>query len=181
MSSSAARAAGRSRIDAVRRALLALLALLGVAAVLVGLLAMHTAGAGAEHTATVAVSHGAQAHAATEPGGGDHAASPAAVSAAEHHVLAGFGTTALVASVIGSAGDAVACDEACMSALSDCALMVMSCAMLLVLVAFVLLAGGPAVFRRLHDRGTALLAGLLRAIPSHLHRPDLTVLSISRT
>lgn len=171
MSSSAARAAGRSRIDAVRRALLALLALLGVAAVLVGLLAMHTAGAGAEHTATVAVSHGAQAHAATEPGGGDHAASPAAVSAAEHHVLAGLGTTAL----------AVACDEACMSALSDCALMVMSCAMLLVLVAFVLLAGGPAVFRRLLDRGTALLAGLLRAIPSHLHRPDLTVLSISRT
>ncbi|MFF2495537.1 hypothetical protein [Agromyces sp. NPDC058064] len=177
MSSSAARAAGRSRIGAVRRALLALL---GVAAVLVGLLAMHTAGSGAEHAAAGAVAHGAQAHAVTEPGKGDQAASPAA-SAAEHHAPAGLGTTALVASVVASAGEAVACDEACMSALSDCALMVMSCAMLLVLVAFVLLAGGPAVFRRLLERGATLLAALLRVIPPHLHRPDLTVLSISRT
>lgn len=178
MSSSATRAAGRSRLGAVRRALFALL---GVAAVLVGLLAMHTAGTGAEHAVGASVSHAS--HTATGPSSGDHSAAAAptstAASVAGHHVVAA--PVILASAVIASAGDVAACDEACMSALSECALMVMSCAMLLVLVAFVLLAGGPAVFRRLLDRGGALLTGSLRGIPLHLHRPDLTVLSISRT
>ncbi|GAA1794503.1 hypothetical protein [Agromyces lapidis] len=173
MSSSTARASGRSRIGAVRRAVVALL---GVAAVLVGLLAMHTAGSVAEHGTAAAVSHGP--HAAPATSAGDevetHASHASLVSAstAEHPEI-----PALIAPV----GGAVACDEDCMSALRDCALMVVGCVMLLVLIAFALIAGGPAVFRRLLDRGAARVTTFLRVIPLHLHRPDLTVLSISRT
>ncbi|MFE6965004.1 hypothetical protein ACFVAJ_07825 [Agromyces sp. NPDC057679] len=168
MSSSAVRASGRSGIGAVRRVVVALL---GVAAVLVGLLAMHTAGSGAEHSAAAAVSHGS--HASLESGAAGHATpSGAQGSTAEHPA---------VSTLVASIGGALACDEACMSALGDCALMVMGCAMLLVLVAFAFVAGGPAMFRRLLDRGAVDLSAFLRVIPSHLHRPDLTVLSISRT
>ncbi|MFF2276920.1 hypothetical protein [Agromyces sp. NPDC058126] len=170
MSSSAVRASGRSGIGAVRRVVVALL---GVAAVLVGLLAMHTAGSGAEHSAAAAGSHGS--HASLEPGagaGGHATPGGAPGSPAEHPA---------VSTLVASDRAAVACDEACMSALGDCALMVMGCAMLLVLVALVLVAGGPAVFRRLLDRGAVRLSAFLRVIPLHLHRPDLTVLSISRT
>ncbi|WP_022889033.1 hypothetical protein [Agromyces italicus] len=164
MSSSAARDVGRSRIGGARRALLALL---GVAAVLVGLLAMHTAGPGTEHGTAATASH-----VAPESGSGHEALSTATTSTAEHPAIA---------SLIASVGGAVACDEECMSALGDCALMVMGCAMLLMLAAFALVARGPAVFRRLLDRGAAHFTAFLRVIPLHLHRPDLSVLSISRT
>ncbi|MFF2272702.1 hypothetical protein ACFVTX_10540 [Agromyces sp. NPDC058136] len=166
MASDASRGVDRTRFGAARRVLVALL---GVAAVLVGLLAMHTAGAGAEHSGMPVVAVAAPGTSNAAPAHGEHAAS-ASVSLVET-----FAALPVVESI------AAACDEQCMSGLVDCALMVIGCVMLLLIVAFVLLAGGPAVFRRLLDRVRALVAAFARGIPLHLQRPDLTVLSISRT
>lgn len=63
--------------------------------------------------------------------------------------------------------------------LVGCALMAMTCSVLLVLASLVLLARRPVVYQRLLDaRGFVVV--LFGTIPLHLHRPSLTVLSISR-
>jgi len=143
MELSAIRTLARPRLNGVKRTLIAVL---GMAAILVGLLAMHTA-AGADHVNTTAV--------------------PVVAGHVDHHDTA-------------TAASSAQCDEACMHGLMDCALMVMTCAMLLIFAALVLLADRPAVFRRLLDAGGRAVA-VVQNIPLHLHRPDLAVLSISRT
>lgn len=166
MVSDASRGVDRTPFGTVRRVLVALL---GVAAVLVGLLAMHTAGSGAEHSGMPVVAVAAPGTANAASAHGEHATS-AAVSFVE-----------TVAALPAVESIAAACDEQCMSGLVDCALMVIGCVMLLLVVASVLLAGGPAVFGRLLDRVRVPVAAFARGIPLHLQRPDLTVLSISRT
>jgi hypothetical protein len=61
----------------------------------------------------------------------------------------------------------------------DCALLAMTCLLLLILVAMVFLTRLPAIYRRLLDAGGVTL-GLWRTIALPIHRPSLTRLSISR-
>ena len=61
----------------------------------------------------------------------------------------------------------------------DCALLAMTCLLLLILVALVFLTRLPAVYRRLLDAGGVTL-GLWRTAAFSIHRPSLTLLSISR-
>ncbi|MDJ0348412.1 hypothetical protein [Cryobacterium sp. PH29-G1] len=61
----------------------------------------------------------------------------------------------------------------------DCALLAMTCLLLLILVAMVFLTRLPAIYRRLLDAGGVTL-GLWRTSALPIHRPSLTLLSISR-
>ncbi|MCM3658243.1 hypothetical protein M3147_13395 [Agromyces mediolanus] len=150
MELSAIRTLARPRLDGVTRTLFAVL---GMAAILAGILAMHAAGAGGEHANTAAPMSAVSANATQQ-------------SAPE---------TAAATSLIGAH-----CDEACLHGLMDCALMVMTCATLLIFAALALLADRPAIFRRLLDAGGRAVA-IVQTFPLHLHRPSLAVLSISRT
>ena len=61
----------------------------------------------------------------------------------------------------------------------DCALLAMTCVLLLALVAMVFLTRLPTLRRRLLDAGSVALASW-RRIDLPVHRPNLTLLSISR-
>ena len=63
--------------------------------------------------------------------------------------------------------------------LLHCALLAMTCVLLLTLVVMVFLTRLPAMYRRLLDAGGIMLRSLITsALP--VHRPSLTILSISR-
>ncbi|TFD32560.1 hypothetical protein E3T34_08960 [Cryobacterium sp. TMT1-62] len=64
-------------------------------------------------------------------------------------------------------------------AMSGLATLSMTCSLLLVLVGLILLARRPSACRRLLEAGS-FIVGSFREIPLHLHRPRLTLLSISR-
>ena len=138
-----------------------LLGTLGMAAIVLGLLAMHSSGA--EH-GTVPPLPVANTQAAD-------------VSHAEASVTA---VTAGSFVLLTAATSAVQCDDACMHAVTDCALMVMTCAMLLAFAALIVFARRPATYRRLIDAG-GRVAAFIQSIPLQFHRPDLILLSISRT
>jgi hypothetical protein len=87
--------------------------------------------------------------------------------------------TAASSVLLTAATSAVQCDDVCMHGVMDCALMVMTCAMLLAFAAIVF-ARRPAMYRRLIDAG-GRVAAFSQSAPLQFHRPDLTVLSISRT
>ena len=137
-----------------------------MAAVILGLLAMHTAGA--EHfdspVAAVAGTH----------------ESPGAASADASDLIAGplVGSTAAV--VVIAASSVVDCDESCVQGALSCMVMIMSCVMLVVLALTASLARRPAVYRQLLDAG-ARLNLTARHVSSRFLSPDLTALSISRT
>ncbi|WP_105036504.1 hypothetical protein [Cryobacterium aureum] len=61
----------------------------------------------------------------------------------------------------------------------DCALLMMTCVLLLTLVALIFLTRLPDVYRRLLDARFVIL-GAWRSIALPIHRPSLTLLSISR-
>jgi hypothetical protein len=61
----------------------------------------------------------------------------------------------------------------------DCALLAMACLLLLTLVSMVFLTRLPAMYRRLLDAGGVTL-GLWHTTALPIHRPSLTLLSISR-
>jgi hypothetical protein len=89
-----------------------------------------------------------------------------------------LGSAAASAAVI-----VVAADLAVMSASShegalDCALLALACVLLLVVVSVVVFTRRPAVYQRLLDAGGPV--GLIRAAAVYIHRPSLTLLSISR-
>ena len=142
----------RPNVRLLRRAVLSAL---GVAAILLGLLAMPSAGM--EH-ATASDVHAVSAH--------SHGADSAASAA---NAVAAPGSNGLRQ-----------CDAGCMEGLVGCALMVMGCAMLLSIGAWLLFAHRPGSYRLILDAGRHVVA-VLRRGPPHLLRPDLAVLSISRT
>ena len=155
MELSAIRSLARPRRRSIRRAMLSAL---GMAAMVLGLLAMHSFGA--EHAPVPELPAAHSAHA------GD---------------VEGDEIAAVVTSVVATAvARAVQCAEACMHGALDCALMVMTCAMMLAVAALIVFARRPGVYRKLLDTGTPIVAAASR-IPLPIHRPDLTVLSISRT
>ena len=141
----------RSRLRAYRNTLLSAM---GMAAIVLGLLAMHSAGAERVNVAEIS-------------GATDHT----------HDEASGVDSTTVGAGV----GAAVRCDAECMQGVLDCALMVVGCAMLLTIAALVLLAHRPGLFRALLDAGGRVVMVMRRAAPPHAFRPDLIVLSISRT
>ena len=159
----AIRSAARPRPVGLGRAILSAL---GMAAIVVGLLAMHSSGA--EHATVV------ELHAATAP-------APAAHPAHAGHDEAPMAmTTATVTALVTAAASAVHCDDACMHGLIDCAVMMMTCAMVLAVAALIPFPRRPGLYRTLQDAG-ARIGAALAGTPLHVHRPDLIVLSISRT
>jgi hypothetical protein len=157
MELSAIRSLARPRRHSIRRAMLSAL---GMAAIVLGLLAMHSFGA--EHAPVPEL-----------PAAAAHAAHAGHVEGDEIAAMA----TSVVATTMATA---VQCDEACMHGALDCAWMVMTCAMMLAVAALIVFARRPGVYRKLFDTGTRIVAAASR-IPLPIHRPDLTVLSISRT
>lgn len=162
------------RFRAYRRTILSTL---GMAAIVIGLLAMHSPG--------------------TEPPPAAHLPAATALAAAGHiahtghtgHTAHTFHATeappvmatviAATTALVGDAASALPCDDACMHGVLDCAAMVMTGAMLLAAAALIVFAR-PVVYRTPHDIGARIVAAL-RGIPLAVHRPDLTALSISRT
>ena len=132
----------------------ALFSALGVAAVVLGLLAMHSV----------------VTERSTVPETGE------AIVGAHQLDTHGVGSAAA-----GVAGVAQACDTACMQDMLDCALAAIGCAMLLFLAASVLLARRPSLFRALQDAGGRILVIRPPSVPRLALRPDLIVLSVSRT
>ena len=152
----AIRALAKPRPHAFRRTVLGVLAM---AAMVLGLLAMHSSGTAHSDVAVV---------------------SAAPTHASHSHGSASAGDVAVASTKWSTATTMVHCDEACMRGAMDCAFMVMGCAMLLAVVSFVLFAHRPGVFRKLLEVGRRAAAALPRS-PLHTLRPDLVVLSISQT
>ncbi|TFB76135.1 hypothetical protein E3O06_01730 [Cryobacterium glaciale] len=135
-----------------------IVAVVAMAAMLLGLLAIHSAGDEQEVgvAASTALIH------ADSPSSRDASAAGgvAADTAAVHAVNGSF-----IRGEIGTLG---------------CALMAMVCVVLLILATRVLPDRLPAEYDRLLDAGGRLADAVYNA-PLHIHRPSLTVLSISRT
>ena len=134
-----------------------LLSALGMAAIVLGLLAMHSAGS--EHVDVAGTS----------------------ATAVVPHTHDEASTTAVSDILNAGIGAVLACDAGCMQGLVDCAMMVMGCAMLLTIAVLIVLAHRPGIFRALQDAGGHIITELLQAAPPHALRPSLIVLSISRT
>jgi hypothetical protein len=162
----AIRSVARPRLGTLRRTILSTL---GMAAIVVGLLAMHSSGADHAAVAELPAATATTAHSAH--------AGHTVVPIAETAMAA---ATATATAFVSAATSAVQCDDACMHGVLDCALMVMTCAMLLAVAALIVFARRPGLYRKLHDTGARIVA-LLPRIPLPVHRPDLIVLSISRT
>lgn len=137
------------------------IATLAMAAILVGLLAMHSAG----------MVH-SDAH--SEPAAmGDLTA-----TSADAVIASGVGHAHAETRVdTNAAPPLLSCDETCAA---ECALMALTCMVLFVLSTLILLMRFPAVYRQLIDRGRELLQVAPRAA-AHIYPTSLTVLSISRT
>lgn len=148
----------------------AVLAALTMAAMLLCLLAVHSAGTGhglghgAGHSLSAAATGAAATTVATTVTAGAHSAAA--------HVAASAATTvvALTAGAVSSADT---------HAMSGLAALSMTCSLLLVLGGLILLSRRPSFCRRLLEAG-GFIVGSFREIPLHLHRPSLTLLSISR-
>ena len=145
--------AGRTRLHVIRSVIVSVLAM---AAMLLGSFAVHSAGA--RHEMDVAV--------------------PAASAHAEHIVGAsGVASVGAVGAVVSSA------DSGWLSFGDDfmagCGILAMTCSVLLIVVALIRLARQPSVCSRLLDAG-GFVVNSFRTIPIRVHRPSLTLLSISR-
>lgn len=130
-----------------------MVAVLTMAAMVLGLLALHSAASGDETSGSVSVVSTSSGRFVAE--GGTEIASPSFF-----YVDSGSNTV----------GDGL---------LAGCMIMGIACLALLVLSSVVILASRSAVYRRLLDAG-GFVAHSFREIPLHLHRPSLTFLSISR-
>ncbi|TFC84153.1 hypothetical protein E3O67_13915 [Cryobacterium sp. TMT3-29-2] len=78
-----------------------------------------------------------------------------------------------------TAASAGAVSSADTNAMSGMAALATTCSLLLVLGGLVLLSRHPSFCRRLLE-AAGFVVGSFREIPLHLHRPSLTLLSISR-
>jgi hypothetical protein len=142
-------------LPAFRTARAAFVSVFLMAAVILGLLAMH--GAGNQHL--------------------PHSAAESSVAHVDEHssTATGAGSAATPAQEI-----VAACGEECMSNMLGCMLMVMTCALMIALAVALILANRPAVYKQLKDAGDRVREAV-RDISTLFHRPDLNVLSISRT
>ena len=151
---------GRPRRHVFRSVIVSVLAM---SALLLGLFAAHSSGAGvgAEHEMTVAA--------------------PAASAPAEHltganEMVASAGADVVVAVASGFDGGWLSFGDDFMA---GCGILAMTCSVLLIVVALIRLARQPSVYGRLLD-AAGFVVSLFRTIPLHVHRPSLILLSISR-
>jgi hypothetical protein len=143
------------RLPQLRVLRITLLNVFAVAGVVMGLLAMHAVGVAD----------------ASPPGG---------------NVVSAQTAEATAAAPDGGALDAPSasgptCDSDCTQGVLDCVMMVMGCAMLLTVAALVWFAHRPSIFRGLLEAGSRLMVTVRSAVPLHALRPDLVLLSVSRT
>lgn len=148
--------AGHPRRHVIRSVIVSVLAM---AALLLGLFAVHSAGAGSGHEM--------DAVADTSP----HAEH----SAGAHGMVASAGAVVAVAAAGADAGWHSFGDDF----MAGCGMLAMTCSVLLIVVALIRLARQPSVYSRLLDAGGFVVSSF-RTIPLHVHRPSLTLLSISR-
>jgi hypothetical protein len=145
----------------------AVLAALTMAAMLLCLLAVHSAGTG--H----GLGHG-PGHSLSAASAGT--ATATAMTAEAHSAAAHMASSATAAVVVLAAGAVSSADTQAMSGL---AVLSMTCSVLMVLGSLILLSRRPSFCRRLLESG-GFIVGSFREIPLHLHRPSLTLLSVSR-
>lgn len=141
---------GRPRQHVIRSTMVAALTM---AAMLLGLLALQPFAASDQTSGAVSVVSAHDEKAAAELGTANAASISAYVDGGSHTAGDGF--------------------------LVGCMIMGMACVALLILVSPVILTRWPAVYRRLLDAG-GFVVDSFSEIPLHLHRPSLTLLSISR-
>ncbi|TFC29897.1 hypothetical protein E3O53_04465 [Cryobacterium sp. TMT2-18-3] len=139
----------------------AVLAVLTLAAMLLCLLAVHSAGTG----------HGLAHPPAHSLSAAPTSSTPVTATAMAVGAHSATAHTATSPDTVGNA------DTHSMSGL---AALSMTCSLLLILGALIVLSRRPSFYRRLLEAGGFIVSSF-REIPLHLHRPSLTLLSISRT
>jgi len=164
--------------EGIRTALIAALALI---AVLACVLFAHAGADGQDVNVPAAVSPMAMSATSTGSAPASSALSGTVAQAVALSASAAVTATAAAAgmarTIAASVGQRVLCFEG--NSLGGGAMAAMSCSVLLVLGSLLLIAGGPSALGLLFVAG-GFVVGSFRAIPLHLHRPSLTLLSISR-
>ena len=102
-----------------------------------------------------------------------HAPAPASSAVAEQQASV-MGMAAVLAAPV-----VAAITSGSLDGMLDCALLAMTCVLLLTLVVMVFLTQLPATYRRLRDAGSIILSAP-RTVALHVQRPSLTLLSICR-
>lgn len=151
--------AGRPQRQVIRSVIVSVLAM---AAMLLGLLAIHSATSGARHDMSVTAST---------------AAAPSEHPAGANRVKAD--TVAAVAAVAVASGMDSAWLSFGSSFMAGCGILALTCAALLIVAALFRLARRASVYARLIDAG-GLHVRSVRMTPLKVYRPSLTLLSISR-
>ncbi|TFC17611.1 hypothetical protein [Cryobacterium glucosi] len=183
---------GAPRTAGLRTAILAALALI---AVLACVLFAHAGADGQDVNVPAAVSPMAMSTSATTSGSASSAFSGTVVSGTvvSGTVLSGTlaqavalsasvavtatAATGMARTIAASVGQRVLCFEG--NSLGGGAMAAMSCSVFLVLGSLLLIAGGPSALGLLFAAG-GFVVGTFRTIALHLHRPSLTLLSVSR-
>ncbi|MDY7529602.1 MULTISPECIES: hypothetical protein [unclassified Cryobacterium] len=179
---------GAPRTAGLRTAILAALALI---AVLACVLFAHAGADGQDVNVPAAVSPMAMSTSATTSGSASSAFSGTVVSgtvlsgtlaqavalSASVAVTATAAATGMARTIAASVGQRVLCFEG--NSLGGGAMAAMSCSVLLILGSLLLIAGGPSALGLLFAAG-GFVVGTFRTIALHLHRPSLTLLSVSR-
>ena len=164
--------------EGIRTALIAALALI---AVLACVLFAHAGADGQDVNVPAAVSPMAMSATSTGSAPASSALSGTVAQAVALSASAAVTATAAAAgmarTIAASVGQRVLCFEG--NSLGGGAMAAMSCSVLLVLGSLLLIAGGPSALGLLFVAG-GFVVGSFRAIPLHLHRPSLTLLSVSR-
>ena len=172
----------------------AVLAVLTMAAMLLCLLAVHSAGTGhgpghgltaAPASAAATVTATAVTPTAATAAAAAHAAHTASSVAAVPDAMLDRVASVAVPMAVPMAVPVAALEVGTISgvdahALSGMVALSMTCTFLIVLGGLIALSRRPSTFRRLLEAG-GFTVGSFREIPLHLHRPSLTLLSISRT
>ena len=167
----------------------AVLAVLTMAAMLLCLLAVHSAGTGhgpghgltaAPASAAATVTATAMTPTAATAAAAAHAAHTASsVAAVPDAMLDRVASVAVPMAVPVAALEVGTISGVDAHALSGMVALSMTCTFLIVLGGLIALSRRPSTFRRLLEAG-GFTVGSFREIPLHLHRPSLTLLSISR-
>lgn len=134
-----------------------------LATMLLGILAMHSMIG--EHGIASSAAAESTAHSDTIPSGAEFRTDVAVVATAAIIPLVAHAEVGLLG---------------CADCMLECAMWAMTCAILLVLAALIILARSPATYRRLLEAGGRVVSVFHGPAP-HLFRPSLVVLSISRT
>ena len=162
----------------MHRALSPFIALIALAVLLVGVFAIHAEITGHEQHMMVPTISAVAGHAHESP-------STSVAAATVTGSATGMAATGSMSSAVGSAAIAVAApavasvSNGMLSGMLDCALMAITCVLLLTLVAGMLLFRLPTLAPQLrHTVGRGL--AIVRTVPAPALTPSLTLLSISR-